>query len=229
MDAAILLLTAICAVTGVISCVPVIRDWLKHRERHGGGVNSTSPTFGGVTRSWIGLVLGTVAFLLSGLMLYLLLIAKPSATTSELSRLVDNDAAQIPNLLVIVSQFPRMHLDALEPYVDMEISVVNASLFEITSDGKSEGYVRYHDQPLLDKPTVLLNGFPLAHGKLGKFIIRQPVSPKVAQEISEEILKKKKPMADVGRLSIFFSYKDRLGRDQVDKWGMGGFNLYVPE
>lgn len=137
--------------------------------------------------SWAGLI-----FLLIGIVS--LLWPKNKATEKEertqiddlaakgLKAIAENDAATIHERLHITGQRAEFHFNpGSDPYIDIFIDIVNASVFEaVTSSKKIDGRATYGGKPLATAPLLPDPIFRVKHGEAATMVIRQFVSEGIA-------------------------------------------------
>jgi hypothetical protein len=158
--------------------------------------------------SWAGLI-----FLLIGMVS--LFWPRKKATGKEeagqpksdgtLRALAEEDADHILERLHRTGQRAEFHFDVgSDPYVDIFIDIVNASVFEaVTSSKKIDGRAMYGGKPLASAPLLPDSVFRVKHGEAGTMVIRQFVSEGIADLMWAE--RSRRVPLDLGTVSISFT------------------------
>lgn len=179
----------------------IVRDW------SGAAQEVAWPTH---LLSWAGLI-----FLLIGMVS--LLWPRNKATEKEeatqidgqaakgLKAMAENDAETIHERLHITGQRAEFHFNpGSDPYVDIFIDIVNASVFEaVTSSKKIDGRAMYGGKPLAAAPLLPDPIFRVKHGEAGTMVIRQFVSEGIADLMWAE--RSLRVPLDLGTVSISFT------------------------
>jgi len=160
--------------------------------------------------SWAGLV-----FLLIG-MVSLLWPRKKATEKEEATQLDDpaakalmgmakDDAEKIHDRLHQTDQRAEFHfILGSDPYIDIFIDIVNASVFEaVTFSKKIDGRVMYGGKPLATAPVLPDSTFSVKHGEAGTMVIRQFVSEGIADLMWAE--RSSRVPLDLGTISISFT------------------------
>ncbi len=132
----------------------------------------------------------------------------PVPVASRWDALADADVTRMPQLLVFVKALPRLHFEASDPYADIEITLVNASVFDLSLDGIT-GHAMYQRQPLPIPPQFVKEAFALRHGEVGDLVLRQFVSKQLAHNMQAA---KGKIEFDFGNSMVKFKFTDRQGQ-----------------
>jgi len=82
----------------------------------------------------------------------------------------------------------------LDPYIDVFVEFVNASVFRIACFGEISGHATYSNHPISAPPRIIENvrldvglvGFSVKHGEIGTLIIRQAISSQMADRMLAE-------------------------------------------
>lgn len=110
----------------------------------------------------------------------------------------------------ILEQCSRLpHLDAQEPFVDLRVEFVNATVFELTLD-RVQGRIQYRDN-LLQRAPEIVNGGVARHGEWFTVDVRQWLLPETAQRMRDEL-----PVTlKTGNCAFMFRFEDETGAAQT--------------
>jgi hypothetical protein len=152
-------------------------------------------------------------------------LGRPEDSMQWLAVLAKADAtfmAQRINILCATATL-KPHLDKGEPYLDLEIGVLNASVFTVTLD-HLDGKMTYQQNPLQHPPELNGGTRTIQHGESGTIVMRQWV-----QATTADSMRRKSPIVlDSGRVAAFFSY-EYLGRKESVRVAFGGECFKTPE
>jgi len=123
----------------------------------------------------------------------------------SLRTLAEEDADHILERLHRTGQRAEFHFDVgSNPYIDIFIDIVNASVFEaVTSSKKIEGRAMYGGRPLATAPLLPDSVFRVKHGEAGTMVIRQFVSEGIADLMWAE--RSRRVPLDLRTVSISFT------------------------
>ncbi len=125
-----------------------------------------------------------------------------------LEQLVSKDEAHISWRLMMFPQVAanhQMHLDAVNPYIDLAIPFVNASVFSLTPV-RAEGRFRVGSSDLQLMPE-LLSKFEISHAARGELVLRQWFTPEASKGVLANL-----PIAiEAGSASVCFSFTNSNG------------------
>jgi hypothetical protein len=143
--------------------------------------------------------------------------------SSWLEELADQDDQQMPNSIHAqsLSATNEPHLDAPNPYVDLRLLFINASVFTLTPI-RADGRFKYRGYDLRDLPELFKKA-PIGHARYGEIVIRQWLTPEVAKQISTD-----KPVSlETGHVAVWFSYSNRHGDSKEARSGLGNSVLNI--
>ena len=99
----------------------------------------------------------------------------------------------------------RRHLDAPDPYIDINVHLWNNSVFELEYQS-AHGRIHFQNYPLQNEPESLNPGVILTRDRAEVIRLRQYVTPSVAQQLQEW----KECDFTINNVHLTFAYKNRL-------------------
>jgi hypothetical protein len=105
-----------------------------------------------------------------------------------LGEIAKDDAEHIQDRLHEISRRVEFYYDvASDPHVDIVVTLLNSSVWELVTFGEIEGYSKYAGQQIATRPEIFdVSASPiltLKHGESGELKIRQFVSREIAEWI----------------------------------------------
>jgi hypothetical protein len=122
---------------------------------------------------------------------------------SALQEMAEEDSGKLAQRLHEVGTRAEFHFSAgADPYIDIFIDLVNASVFQLVTFGETEGHARYGANPLATTSHVVDPPFTLEHGETRTMVIRQFLSENVADLMWAE--RSRKVLLDLSFVSVSF-------------------------
>lgn len=138
--------------------------------------------------------------------------AVPETIPQRLIDAIDRDDARIQDRIRLhYVEKPitiQMHLDAADPYVDIDVMLYNNSVFPV-SYSDIDGRFHFKGQPLSSAPQVLDN-VTLNNDRAGHIKIRQYVLPHIA----EQMIEWNEGDLTFGNIRVDFRFLDRHDREK---------------
>ncbi len=141
----------------------------------------------------------------------------------HLVEIAGHDDANMQKLIHFLRGFAQTipHLNAPDPYVDLEFGFINASAFDLTYR-RVIGSVSYQGEPFrnaltLPEQVVSATAFipiVIRHGEQSVFTLRQWVSHATAQQILAEIQRSGIVVLDTRPIAVCFAYTNHLGGEK---------------
>ncbi|MDQ2963202.1 MAG: hypothetical protein M3R31_08615 [Pseudomonadota bacterium] len=184
--------------------------------------------------SWPGAIVAGMIFLAAGVILrdrFLfsnksLETSNSTALTNEsswLEQLADKDDKEMSNRIrpIHESAYNEPHLDAPNPYIDLRLAFINASVFTLApvrADGRFR--LRGYD---LQAMAELFQKQPIGHAEYGSIVIRQWLTPDAAKEISTN-----RPVSlETGNVAVWFGYTNAKGENKEARSSIGNDMLNI--
>ncbi len=148
--------------------------------------------------------------------------AGSQGTKSEFEKLADEDSADMSKRLIVCGTSTKLHLETVDPYIDVTFRIVNASMFPVVSD-RVEGNAFYRgysgekcylsQTPIIADP---LNIFTLRRADLKELTLRQFVPLGITDNIAanNDALK-----LDFGEVRVHFRFPGTGGHTQFCWFG----------
>jgi hypothetical protein len=139
---------------------------------------------------------------------------------NELLKVADDDDSRMEQRLIVTAHYVTPVLEAPDPYVDLFVSVLNASVYSAVFD-RVEGQLTYRDHPLQQSPTLTVDA-ALYHGGTGLLRFRQSLS----RDVVQGIMSAASATLRADNVRVWFSYKNRRHEKKQFAKIFGG-NLFV--
>ena len=100
-----------------------------------------------------------------------------------LRQIADQDDREAGHRLLDLPAYAKPFLAAPEPYLEIHVPLINATVFQFTVDERVEGVMSWGDHPLNSQARILSPGMEIPHASRSEVILRQHVSPEMARLI----------------------------------------------
>lgn len=126
------------------------------------------------------------------------------ASFSWCCEMVSDDQKKMGQRLLAVKWEPQRSLDGSDPYIDFDITFVNASVFDLNKPATISGKAKFRNKPLASLPQ-LEKSFPIPHHEKIWIKVRQFVTGGMAQEMKNAISLEQSTLLDFSDVRIPFT------------------------
>ncbi len=143
-----------------------------------------------------------------------------------LGRMITEDLDRLQQRVIAVRWEPRRAFDKTDPYIDFVVTFVNATVFAFNKPEKIQGKAKFGNHPLSSAPQ-LETAFPLTSRERATMVIRQFVSPSMAQHMQAAIsAPNHSAMLDFSEVKIFLNgHCDGIANTNFDWMGPNEVSL----